>query len=73
MFLYVPLPLCAEGNRADGIHRIAYLAIAVVSAGKEDSIMVYSNCDEVELFNDINGQSLGKKQRNGIGTQFYVE
>lgn len=41
-----------------------------LAPGKKDSIMVYSNCDEVELFNDINGQSLGKKQRNGIGTHF---
>jgi len=41
-----------------------------LAAGRKDSIMVYSNCDEVELFNDINGLSLGKKQRNGIGTHF---
>lgn len=38
--------------------------------GVKDSITVYSNCDEVELFNDINGASLGKKTRNGIGTHF---
>lgn len=38
--------------------------------GIKDSIYVYSNCDEVELFNDINNLSLGKRKRNGIGTHF---
>ncbi|HSC55031.1 MAG TPA: malectin domain-containing carbohydrate-binding protein [Phnomibacter sp.] len=38
--------------------------------GIKDSIYVYSNCDEVELFNDINGASLGRRKRNGIGTHF---
>ena len=38
--------------------------------GKKDSITVYSNCDEVELFNDVNGVSLGKRTRGGIGTHF---
>jgi len=38
--------------------------------GKKDSITVYSNCDEVELFNDVNNISLGKKARQGIGTHF---
>jgi len=38
--------------------------------GIKDSIIVYSNCDEVELFNDIDNASLGKKKRNGIGTHF---
>ena len=38
--------------------------------GIKDSITVYSNCDEVELFNDVNRQSLGKRKRNGIGTHF---
>ncbi|MFT4095082.1 MAG: malectin domain-containing carbohydrate-binding protein [Niabella sp.] len=38
--------------------------------GIKDSIIVYSNCDEVELFNDINNASLGKKKQNGIGTHF---
>ncbi|RBQ04033.1 malectin domain-containing carbohydrate-binding protein [Pedobacter miscanthi] len=41
-----------------------------IKPGIKDSIVVYSNCDEVELFNDINGQSLGKKKRSGIGTHF---
>lgn len=38
--------------------------------GKKDGIVVYSNCDEVQLFNDINGASLGKRKRNGVGTHF---
>lgn len=38
--------------------------------GIKDGIIVYSNCDEVELFNDIDGSSLGKQKRNGIGTHF---
>jgi beta-galactosidase len=38
--------------------------------GKKDGIVVYSNCDEVELFNDINGASLGKRKRNGVGAHF---
>ncbi len=38
--------------------------------GFKDSIYIYSNCDEVELFNDIDGASLGRKKRNGIGTHF---
>lgn len=41
-----------------------------MTTGKKDGIIVYSNCDEVELFNDINHQSLGKQQRKGIGTYF---
>ncbi|GGI51620.1 hypothetical protein GCM10011425_28320 [Mucilaginibacter galii] len=39
--------------------------------GKKDSITVYSNCDEVELFNGERTVSLGKhKRRGGIGTHF---
>ena len=38
--------------------------------GIKDSIYVYSNCDEVELFNDIDNASLGKRKRDGIGTHF---
>ena len=38
--------------------------------GIKDHIIVYSNCDEVELFNDLNGLSLGRKKKNGIGTHF---
>ncbi len=38
--------------------------------GIKDGIIVYSNCEEVELFNDVNNISLGKQKRNGIGTHF---
>lgn len=38
--------------------------------GKKDGIVVYSNCDEVELFNDVRSHSLGKRKRAGIGTHF---
>ncbi|UEG52859.1 DUF4982 domain-containing protein [Mucilaginibacter daejeonensis] len=39
--------------------------------GKKDSIIVYSNCDEVELFNDVDHTSLGKRKRQGgVGTHF---
>ena len=40
------------------------------NAGVKDSITVYSNCDEVELFNDVNQQSLGKRQNKGVGNHF---
>ena len=38
--------------------------------GLKDSIVVYSNCDEVELFNDFDNKSLGKKIRGKIGSHF---
>jgi len=38
--------------------------------GIKDSVVVYSNCDEVELFNDVNGQSLGRRKRGVTGTHF---
>ncbi|UOQ51098.1 malectin domain-containing carbohydrate-binding protein [Hymenobacter cellulosivorans] len=38
--------------------------------GRQDSLIVYSNCDEVELFNDVDAASLGRKTRSGIGTHF---
>jgi beta-galactosidase len=41
-----------------------------LTAGKKDSITIYSNCDEVELFNDVNSVSLGRRKRGGIGTHF---
>jgi beta-galactosidase len=40
------------------------------TTGKKDGILVYSNCDEVELFNDIRSQSLGRKKRGDVGTHF---
>ncbi|WP_420148356.1 malectin domain-containing carbohydrate-binding protein, partial [Spirosoma sp.] len=41
-----------------------------MTTGTKDSITVYSNCDEVELFNDVRSVSLGKRKRQGIGTHF---
>ena len=38
--------------------------------GIKDGIVVYSNCDEVELFNDLNSSSFGKRKRNGVGDHF---
>ena len=38
--------------------------------GVKDGIVVYSNCDEVELFNDMDNISLGKQKRQGMGTHF---
>ena len=38
--------------------------------GLKDSIIVYSNCDEVELFNDKGNTSLGVRTRQGTGTHF---
>lgn len=38
--------------------------------GIKSGIVVYSNCEEVELFNDLNNASLGKRRKNGIGTHF---
>ena len=37
---------------------------------EHDSIIVYSNCEEVELFNDIDSVSLGRQKRGGTGTHF---
>ena len=41
-----------------------------MTSGIKDSIIVYSNCEEVELFNDIDNASLGKQKKYGIGTHF---
>lgn len=38
--------------------------------GIKDSIIVYSNCEEVELFNDLKSMSLGRKLPNGKGFHF---
>jgi beta-galactosidase len=40
------------------------------SPGNKSGIIVYSNCEEVELFNDVHALSLGKRRRGGIGTHF---
>ncbi|HEY4245249.1 MAG TPA: malectin domain-containing carbohydrate-binding protein [Lacunisphaera sp.] len=38
--------------------------------GRKSDIEVYSNCDEVELFNDVRDRSLGVRRRGGPGTHF---
>lgn len=38
--------------------------------GKKSGLVVYSNCDEVELFNDVGAQSLGVRRRGPVGTHF---
>ncbi|MFG4003081.1 malectin domain-containing carbohydrate-binding protein [Flavobacterium aquidurense] len=40
------------------------------SAGIKNGIDVYSNCDEVELFNDVNQTSLGRLKNPGLGQHF---
>ena len=41
--------------------------------GVKDEIVVFSNCDEVELFNDLGAESLGVRQRGPIGTHMSWE
>lgn len=38
--------------------------------GIKNGIVVYSNCEEVELFNDLNGASLGRQKKKGVGSHF---
>jgi hypothetical protein len=38
--------------------------------GIKNNIIVYSNCQEVELFNDYKSDSLGRRTREGRGTHF---
>jgi hypothetical protein len=38
--------------------------------GRKSDIEVYSNCEEVELFNDVRERSLGVRRRGGPGTHF---
>ncbi|MFA9390232.1 MAG: malectin domain-containing carbohydrate-binding protein [Prolixibacteraceae bacterium] len=38
------------------------------SPGIKDGIRIFTNCDEVELFNGLEGLSLGRKKRGPIGT-----
>ncbi|MBD0725155.1 glycoside hydrolase family 2 [Flavobacterium sp. L1I52] len=40
------------------------------TTGVKNGIDVYSNCDEVELFNDVNNHSLGKLKKPGKGQHF---
>ncbi|WP_243349243.1 malectin domain-containing carbohydrate-binding protein [Parabacteroides sp. FAFU027] len=41
-----------------------------MTPGVKDGIIVYSNCNEVELFNDVDGASLGRLKNQGRGTHF---
>lgn len=41
-----------------------------LNPGIKDSIVVYSNCDEVELMNDMDGKSFGRKKNPGTGKHF---
>ncbi|ANH80256.1 glycoside hydrolase [Niabella ginsenosidivorans] len=41
-----------------------------MTPGIKDAVVVYSNCDEVELFNDMEAASLGRKKNNGRGYHF---
>ena len=40
------------------------------SPGVKDEIRIFSNCDEVELFNDVKSVSLGRKKRGQKGKHF---
>ena len=41
--------------------------------GIKNGIRVFSNCDEVELFNGIGENSLGRQKHKGIGTHFIFD
>lgn len=41
-----------------------------LTPGIKNNIRIYSNCDEVELFNDVQNISLGTIKRGKIGTHF---
>jgi beta-galactosidase len=43
-----------------------------LSAGIKNGIDVYSNCDEVELFNDVDNESLGKLKNSGIKGEHFT-
>jgi hypothetical protein len=61
----------ADKNKAPMVYIVSHTwPNRWMKPGIKDSIYVYSNCDEVELFNDIDNASLGKQKRNGIGTHF---
>ncbi|GGH10591.1 hypothetical protein GCM10011418_09000 [Sphingobacterium alkalisoli] len=41
-----------------------------IEPGLKNNIRIYSNCDEVELFNDVDNRSLGKLANPGLGRHF---
>jgi len=41
-----------------------------ISTGVKSGISVYSNCDEVHLYNGLGSHSLGVRTKKGIGTHF---
>lgn len=44
-----------------------------VAPGLKSGIRIYSNCEEVELFNGVGKNSLGKQKSGGIGTHFIFD
>lgn len=41
-----------------------------LAPGMKDAIRIFSNCEEVELFNDLEGESLGVQKHPGFGKPF---
>lgn len=41
-----------------------------IAPGVKDGIRIYSNCEEVELFNDVESESLGSQKNPGFGRPF---
>jgi hypothetical protein len=80
------LTLWGEPTDAFYLYRASYVAVAkdpmvyIVShtwpdrwtePGRKSGLLVYSNCDEVELFNDAGGrESLGVRKQGGPGVTF---
>ena len=65
--------------RANYVSRLSAPMVYIVShtwpqrwttPGIRNGLTVYSNCDEVELLNDVDQLPLGKQKRNGTGTHF---
>lgn len=44
-----------------------------IKPGIKDGIRIFTNCDEVELFNGVKENSLGRKKRGGIGTHIVFD
>lgn len=79
------LTLWGEPTDAWYLYRASYVAAAkdpmvyIVShtwpdrwaePGRKDGLLVYSNCEEVELFNDVGARSLGVRRNGGPGVPF---